>query len=178
MSTLVKLIVRFCLFILVQVFVLNQIPPLHHLVTPYLYFLFILWLPFNTGRIVQLLLAFLLGFALDSFTKTYGLHSSACLLIAYVRPYLINALTEQEKAEMNFREPTFQSLGIAPYFVYITLLTFLHHILLFFLQALQTGGMVYFVVKSLFSTAVSVVLILLTELLFSRKQRFRANTAK
>ena len=39
MSKLVKNIVRFILFILVQVFVLNQIPPLHHLINPYIYFL-------------------------------------------------------------------------------------------------------------------------------------------
>ena len=51
--------------------VLNQVPPLHELVTPYLYFLFILWLPFRTGRISLMLMAFALGFAVDSFTKTY-----------------------------------------------------------------------------------------------------------
>lgn len=176
MSTLVKLIVRFCLFILVQVFVLNQIPPLHHLVTPYLYFLFILWLPFNLGKRTQLVLAFALGFALDAFTKTYGLHSAPCVLIAYLRPSLIKLLLQQDNADMNFNEPSVQSMGFAPYFTYVTILTFVHHILLFFLEALQTGGMVYFVVKTLFSTAVSLILILLTELLFNRKQRFRTNT--
>lgn len=178
MSTLVKLTVRFCLFILIQVFVLNQIPPLHHLVTPYLYFLFILWLPFQISGVGQLMLAFALGLTLDAFMHTYGMHAAACVLIAFVRPHLIRVLIEQEKADLNFREPTFQSLGIAPYIAYITILGFLHHILLFFLQALQTGGMVYFLVKSVFSTMISILLILLTELLFSRKQRFRANMAK
>ncbi len=176
MSTLVKNIIRFCLFILVQVFVLNQIPPLHNLVSPYLYFLFILWLPFRMGRRTQLLLAFLLGFALDAFTKSYGLHSAPCVLIAFIRPYLIKLLISQEDVDLNYNEPSVQSMGLAPYFTYVTILTFVHHILLFFLEALQTGGMVYFVVKTLFSTAVSLVLILLTELLFTRKQRFRTNT--
>ena len=175
MSTLVKNIIRFCLFILVQVFVLNQIPPLHHLVTPYLYFLFILWLPFKMGRRTQLLLAFALGFVLDSFTKTYGLHMAPCLLIAYLRPFLINILITQEGAETNYSEPSAKSMGFAPYFTYITILTFIHHTFLFFLQALQTGGYFYFLVKSLLSTAVSLLLILLTELLFVRKKRFRTN---
>ena len=101
MSNLVKNIIRFCLFILVQVFVLNQVPPLHQLVTPYLYFLFILWLPFKTGRRSVMLLAFALGFSLDSFAKTYGLHTAACVLIAYLRPFLINLLISQEGAESN-----------------------------------------------------------------------------
>lgn len=176
MSNLVKNIVRFCLFILVQVFVLDQIPPLHHLVSPYIYFLFILWLPFKMGRRTQMLLAFLLGFALDSFTKSYGLHTAPCVLIAYLRPFLINLLISQEGAESNYNEPSIKSMGFTPYFTYLTILTFVHHTFLFFLQALQTGGFLYFIVKSLFSTVVSLGLILLVELLFVRKQRFRTNT--
>ena len=176
MSDLVKNIIRFCLFILVQVFVLNQIPPLHQLVTPYLYFLFILWLPFKINRRTLMLLAFMLGFALDSFTKTYGLHSAPCILIAYIRPLLINLLISQEGAESNYNKPSIKSMSFTPYFTYITILTFIHHSLLFFLQAMQSGGYFYFIIKTLLSTAISLALILLTELLFVRKQRFRTNT--
>lgn len=176
MSNLVKNIIRFCLFILVQVFVLNQIPPLHQLVTPYLYFLFILWLPFKTGRRSVMLLAFALGFSLDSFEKTYGLHTAACVLIAYLRPFLINLLISQEGAESNYNEPSIKSMGFTPYFTYATILTFIHHTFLFFLQAMQSGGYFYFILKSLLSTAISLLLILLTELIFVRKQRFRTNT--
>lgn len=176
MSSLVKNIIRFFLFIMVQVYILNQIPPLHQLVTPYFYFLFILWLPFRMGRRTQMILAFALGFALDSFTKTYGLHSAPCVLIAYIRPFLINMLITRDGAELNYNEPSVESMGFTPYFTYVTILTFVHHTLLFFLEALQVGGYFYFIIKALFSTAVSLILILLTELLFSRKQRFRTNT--
>jgi rod shape-determining protein MreD len=176
MSNLVKNIIRFVLFILVQVFVLNQVPPLHHFVTPYIYFLFILWLPFKMGRRTVMVLALLLGLALDSFTKTYGLHAAACVLIAYLRPFLINLLISQEGAESNYNEPSIKSMGFAPYFTYVTILTVIHHAFLFFLEALQTGGFFYFIFKTLISSAISLLLILLTELLFVRKQRFRTNT--
>lgn len=176
MSNLVKNIVRFCLFILVQVYVLNNVPPLHHLVTPYLYFLFILWLPFKMGRKNAMILAFLLGFVLDCFTKTYGLHAAPCVLIAYFRPFLINVLISQEGAESNYNEPSIKSMGFTPYFTYISILTLAHNSLLFFLQTLQTGGYFYFIIKTLLSTALSLLLIFLTELLFVRKQRFRTNT--
>lgn len=175
MSSLVKHIVRFFLFVLVQVFVLYEVPPLHHLVTPYLYFLYILWLPFKLGRRSQMVLAFTLGFAVDSFTKTYGLHMVPCVFIAYLRPFLINLLITREGAESNYSEPSIRSMGFAPYFTYITILTFLHHVTLFFLQSMQTGGYWYFLVKALLSTAVSLVLILLTELIFGRRQRVKAN---
>ncbi len=176
MSSLVKNIVRFCLFILVQVYVLNNVPPLHHLVTPYLYFLFILWLPFKMGRKNAMILAFLLGFVLDCFTKTYGLHAAPCVFIAYFRPFLINVLISQEGAESNYNEPSIKSMGFTPYFTYISILTLAHNSLLFFLQTLQTGGYFYFIIKTLLSTALSLLLIFLTELLFVRKQRFRTNT--
>lgn len=176
MSNFLKNIIRFSLFILVQVFVLNQVPPLHHLVTPYIYFLFILWLPFKMGRRTVMVLALALGFSLDCFTKTYGLHAAACVLIAYLRPFLINLLISQEGAESNYNEPSVKSMGFVPYFTYIAIFTLLHHSFLFFLETLQTGGFLYFILKTLLSSAISILLILLTELLFVRKQKFRTNT--
>lgn len=176
MSNLIKNIIRFCIFILIQVFVLDQIPPLHQLVTPYIYFLFILWLPFKMGRRMQMLVAFALGFSLDCFSKSYGMHSAACVLIAYFRPFIINLLISQEGAESNYNEPSIQSMGFTRYLTYVTILTFIHHTFLYFLQALQTGGYFYFLLKSLISTAISLLLIFLIELLFPRKQRFRTNT--
>lgn len=176
MSTLVKNIIRFCLFIFAQVFILNRIPPLHQLITPYIYYLFILWLPFKMGRRTQMLLAFFLGLTLDSFTNTYGLHTAPCVLIAYLRPFLINFLISQEGAESNYNEPSIRSMGFTSYLIYIAILTLVHHGFLFFLQALQTGGYFYFILKTFSSTAISLLLIMLVELLFVRKQRFRTNT--
>ena len=124
MSQLVKNIIRFFMFILIQHFVLNQIPPLHQFITPYLYFLFILWLPFSISRSALLVVSFLLGFALDYFTGTPGLHAAPCVLIAYLRPFLINILISQEGAELNYAEPSIKSMGFAPYAFYVFVLTF------------------------------------------------------
>ncbi len=125
---------------------------------------------------MQMLVAFALGFVLDCFSNSYGMHAAACVLIAYLRPFLINLLISQEGAESNYNEPSIQSMGFTPYLTYVTILTFIHHTFLYFLQALQTGGYFYFFLKSLISTAISLLLILLIELLFPRKQRFRTNT--
>lgn len=176
MSNLVKNIIRFIFFILVQVFVLDKIPPLHHLVIPYLYYLFILWLPFQMGRRSVMLLAFLLGLSLDYFTKTPGLHAAPCVLIAYFRPFLINLLIPQESSESNYQEPSIKSMSFVPYFTYVAILTFVHHSFLFLLEALQFGGLLYFLIKTLLSFAISLLLILIVELIFVRKQRFRTNT--
>ena len=45
MNKVLKNSIRFVLFLLIQIIILNEIPPLHQYITPYLYFIFILWLP-------------------------------------------------------------------------------------------------------------------------------------
>lgn len=176
MPILFKSIFRFALFILFQVFVLDNIR-LHQLASPYLYFLFILWLPFNMNRTLLLVVAFLLGFTLDSFRHNPGFHAAACVLIAYVRPFLINFLIPQEGADTNYEEPSIQSMGgVLPYMIYAGVLVFLHNIWLFFLEAWQFENAWYFFSKTFLTTAVCLVLILITELIFPRKQKFRTNT--
>ena len=177
MNSLVKNIIRFIFFILVQVFVLNKIPPLHQLATPYIYFLFILWLPFKIGRRTLMIIALALGLCLDYFTKTPGLHAAPCVFIAYLRPFLINVLISQEGAEANYEEPSIRSMGFVPYFTYTAVLTLFHHGFLFLLEALQFAGLWYFVVKTSLSVVISLLIILIVELLFVRNQKFITNTA-
>ena len=176
MSSLVKNIVRFILFILIQVFVLDRIH-LHQMVTPYLYFLFILWLPFKLNRSWLMIIAFILGFTLDSFRHQPGFHAAACVLIAYMRPFLINLLIPQEGSETNYEEPSISSMGgLLPYTIYIGVFSFMHNSWLFLLEAWQFGNIWYFLVKTLLSTVLSLLLIIITELLFTRRQKFRTNT--
>ena len=165
------------MFILVQVFVLSQIPPLHQFITPYLYFLFILWLPFTISRSALLLLSFLLGITLDYFLSTPGLHAAPCVLIAYLRPFLINVLISQEGAELNYAEPSIRSMGLAPYSLYVLIFTFIHHFYLVLIEWLHFGTFLYFIGKVTATTGVSLLLIFITEMLFFRKQKFRTNTA-
>lgn len=168
--------IRFCLFILCQVFVLDKIH-LHQLVTPYVYFVFILWLPFKMNRTLLMLVALLLGFTMDSFRHHPGFHMAACVLIAYVRPFLINLLIPQEGAETSYDEPSFRSMGgMLPYLIYSGVLSLLHNAWLFFLEAWQFGDAWYFFMKTILSTAISLLLIVMVEMIFTRKQRFRTNT--
>lgn len=177
MSDLVKNIFRLVIFILVQVFVLNKIPHLHRYIVPILYFLFILWLPFSLSRPGLLIAGFGTGLLLDYFTNTPGLHAAACVLIAYARPFIITILLPKDTTEFNYREPSPRALGWAPYAVYVFILTFLHNTYLLLLEYLHFGSFFDFIIKVLSTTAISLLLIFTTELLFPRKLRFRTNTA-
>ena len=177
MSDLVKNIFRFVIFIMVQVFVLDKIPHLHRFIVPYLYYLFLLWLPFNTPRIALLVIGFFTGLVLDYFTMTPGLHAAACVLIAYVRPFVVSVLIPKDTAEFNYREPSARGMGWAPYSVYVFTLTLLHHAYLTLLEWLQFGGFLDFIIKIFSTTAISLLLIFTVELLFPRRLKYRTNTA-
>jgi rod shape-determining protein MreD len=97
---------------MVQVYVLNKIPHLHQFITPYIYFLYLLWLPFNISRIGLLITGFITGMALDFFAMTPGLHAAACVLVAY-GPFVINILTKRS-SEFNYREPSPKAMGERP----------------------------------------------------------------
>ena len=176
MNKLLKNSIRFFIFILVQVFVLFQIKPLHQFIVPYLYFLYILWLPFNMPRMGLTFVGFLFGLTLDYFTKTPGLHAAPCTVIAYLRPFLVNILIQQEGADKNYKSPSIVSMGWAPYATYVLILTFIHTAFLVFLEWLSFGSFLFFMGKVLATTGVSFLLIIVTELLFFRKEKFRTNT--
>lgn len=177
MSKLVRTIIRFILFILLQVFVLDKIPPLHQFIVPYLYFLYILWLPFSLSRPALLFIAAAFGLSLDFFVKTPGLHMAACILIAYIRPFLISLLMPREAADIGYAEPSIKSMSPVPYSIYVLILTIFHHSYLVLLEWLHFGNFWYFLGKVLATSMVSLLLILITEMLFSRKSGYRTNVA-
>jgi hypothetical protein len=176
-SDLLRNIIRLALFIVLQVYILNKIPHLHEFIIPYIYYLFVLWLPFTLSRMSVMFIGFITGMILDAFTNTPGLHAAACVLIAYMRPFVIGVLTPKDIKEFNYREPSPKAMGWAPYLVYVLILTLFHHGYMTFLQWLSFGTFLRFLIKVVSTTAISMLLIIIIELLFPRKMKFRTNTA-
>ena len=177
MSDLVKNIVRLAIFTLLQVYVLDKIPHLHRFIVPYLYYLFLLWLPFSISRLGLLALGFLCGLLLDYFKMTPGLHTAACVLVAYARPFVIGILIPKETTEFNYHEPSPRGMGWGPYMMYAFILTLLHHTYLTVLEWLQFGSLLHLLIKILGTTAISMLLIFTVELLFPRRMKYRTNMA-
>ena len=144
----IKIVIRFILLVLVQVFVLDKIR-LHQMITPYIYFIFILWLPFKINRALLMALAFLLGFTIDSFRHQPGFHAAACVLMAYIRPFVVNLLIPQDGVESSYDEPSFKSMGgMLPYTIYSGILILFHNAWLFLLEAWQFSDAWYFFLKT------------------------------
>jgi rod shape-determining protein MreD len=170
MNNVLKNSIRFVLFLLIQIIILNEVPPIHQFITPYLYFTFLLWLPFGTNRLTLTVLGFILGYCLDVFTNTPGLHAAACTLVGYIRPTILNLLLAQEASEELTKEPSVGSMGWGPYLIYVLLLTFTHHFYLVLLEWLQFGNFGYFLGKVIATSLMSVLLIFVVELLMNRRK--------
>jgi hypothetical protein len=174
MSPAVKYFFRAILLILIQ-YVLSNLAPLGGYITPYFYFVFILWMPFSISRFWLMVVAAVYGLFFGYLVLAPGLHAAACVLIAYLRPFLINILLPREVKEMNFTEPSFKSMGFTAYAFYAFILTIIHNTYLIFLQWLTVGNLWYFFLKTILTSIVSMILVMVTELIFIRTQKSRAS---
>jgi hypothetical protein len=173
MNLILKNILRLILILTIQEVVLNKVPPLHQFIVPYFYFVFLLWLPFKVTRINLLFFAFGLGYLIDLFNNTPGLHIAVCVLLAYIRPPLIKLFLPKETTEWGNEEPSRKTMGQVPYAAYVVIMTILHNFYLILLEWLQFGDFLYFIGKLLATSFVSLLLIGLADLLISRNSRTR-----
>lgn len=165
----IKYVWYFFFFVLFQVLILNNIQ-FSGLINPYLYILFLLLLPFETPKFILLLLAFLLGLSIDSFSDTMGMHSSACLAMAFVRPYLLKYISPRDGYELGSK-PRLSEFGFSWYLRYSTLLVAVHHVVLFYLEAFTFDNFLYTLARSILSMFFTLVLILLSQFLVYSNRR-------
>jgi rod shape-determining protein MreD len=116
---------------------------------PYVYILFILLMPFETPRWIQLLSGFALGLAMDLFTGTPGMHTAATVLAAFVRPYLLDLLASRDGYDSD-TFPRVHYYGFLWFLKYTLLIVVIHHLALFYLEVFQ--------LKLFFSTLLRVIL--------------------
>jgi rod shape-determining protein MreD len=172
MSNLLKNIIRFVLLILLQVFVLNKVM-LYGYATPYLYVLFILVLPFDTPRGALMVYGLLLGLCLDMFMNTPGMHAAACVVTAYLRPFVIGKLAQREDLEAVKKTPSVSTMGWSPFLTYALILVVVHHIVYFSLEFFDLHNVLLLCAKILLSGLASLILIVLYEMLFAPLRKTR-----
>ena len=152
--------------VLVQALLLNNIC-LFGLATPFVYIYFLLVLDRDADRNALMATAFLLGLAIDVFSNTPGVNAGASVLIAFMRPGLLRLFSPRDEYE-NF-EPGIYTLGVWAFVRYATIVTFLHHTALFFLDTFSLANIGYLLLRILCSTLLTVMLVMAIE--FVRHKR-------
>jgi rod shape-determining protein MreD len=172
-NDVIKHIVRFIFLILLQGLVLQDIElgSMAAYLNPYLYILFLLMLPLNLPNWSLLLIGFFTGLIMDSFTDTQGMHASACVLLAFCRPYVLKLIAPRDGYEFG-TSPTLQQMGLLWYFYYAGILVVAHHFWLFNIEVFQVSGFFNTLLKVLLSSIFTIGLIILSQyLIFKSKEK-------
>ena len=89
-----KQIVRYVVVMLLQVLLFDQLQ-LMGICHPYIYVLCLLMMPITLPRISDMLIGAVVGLVMDIFCNSLGVHMTACILLMYVRPYLLSVLVNE-----------------------------------------------------------------------------------
>jgi hypothetical protein len=166
-NLLLRNIGRFVVLVLLQVLIIDNIQ-FSEYINPFIYVLFILLLPFETPGWLLLVLAFFLGFSVDLFEHTPGLHASATVFMAFLRPLVLKILSPRDDYEPN-TFPRIYYYGFVWFFKYAFILVFMHHLLLFYVEVFSFSNFFMTFLKVLLSTLFSLVLIIISQYLVYKK---------
>lgn len=161
-------IVRFIVLILLQVFLLNNVQ-VSGLLNPYIYIYALLVLPVDFSPNVGLFLGFILGLTIDLFSQTLGMHTIASVFFAYGRPYVLRYMAPRDGYEFS-RSISIRQMGWLWYLTFTSIMIFLHHFVLFFIETFRMSGLVFTLGKAFGSSILTLVLIIIIQLVFSRRQ--------
>ena len=154
------------LFVLLQVLVLNEILFFSY-INPYLYLALILSLPLKTPKWFLLLYAFLLGFFIDLFGGSLGFHSTATVLIAFLKPAISKITIPHNILEDN-DEICMNKIGNKSFITYSMTLLLLHNTVLFLLEHLSFSFSI--LGKIITSSFFTLILILIMEIFKTNKK--------
>lgn len=160
---------RFGILVLLQVLVLNNLNFLGHL-NPNLYLLFVFLYPLKDRDTYFLWTAFFLGICIDFFSNSGGINAAACVSIAFVRLRLLKLILNRKDLDLKLFQ--LRSESLASILLYVSILTFMHHFILFALEYYNWKYLDVILQKTLFTGLFTIVLSVLSIYLFGRKKTF------
>jgi hypothetical protein len=157
-------LIQFLLLIPLQVFIMRHLS-IYDWAFCYIYIGFLLFLPLNTPVVLQLVTGFLTGFIVDIFYDTLGIHAAACVLLMFLRPFVIRVLTPRDGYDAS-DSANVHKMGWPWFLVFSLFLIFMHHAALFILEV---GGFRMFwftLIKIFLSTIFTFLVAVIIQFLF------------
>lgn len=134
---------------------------------PMVYPLLIMILPFEFGVLATLAIALVLGLSVDAFSNGFGLHASATLLIAYMRPMILRIIRPRDGYN-NLLTPTIYDMGPIWFMSYASITLAIHHFWYFAIEMFRLDHFFFLLSKTISSVLFSLILIFLIQYIFYR----------
>jgi len=160
MAGLVNRLIMFVVLLLVQVLVLNHVWLLN-VATPLLYVYFAITFPRNTAKGEVIAWCFFLGLLIDIFSNTPGLAAGSLTLIGMAQTYLLELFVPRDSLEN--LEVSVVTLGWGKFSVFGGILTFFYCLVFFILEAFNFFDWQLWILRTICSTALTLVLMLAIE---------------
>jgi rod shape-determining protein MreD len=160
-NSILRFVLIFVLLIFLQVLLFNNIQ-FSGYVNPYIYIMFILLLPIEIPAWILLLLSFVTGVVIDSFSGSPGMHSFASTLAGFVRPYVLRVISPRDGYEPG-SHPSMSIYGFRWFLTYTLIIVVVHHFSLFYLEVFRFTEFFRTMLRVLLSSLFSITFILLIE---------------
>jgi hypothetical protein len=125
-------------------------------------------LPLEIGPLLLMGISFVMGLSVDIFYDSIGINASASVLIGFLRPYWLKIVTPRGGYE-EVIIPNLKTLDFGWFFIYSLPLVFIHHFVLFFVEAGGFGMFFFTITKVIFSSILTFFILVLTQYLFYKK---------
>lgn len=168
-NDVIKNTVRFVLLVLLQVLIVQNIR-LGSYIILFPYILFILLLPFETPKLLVMLIAFVTGLTIDLFYDTAGMHAAVCTFIGFIRFFILKLLAPREGYDAGLA-PTIQSMGSVWFITYSASIIFIHHLLFFYLEIFRFSEFFSTLLRVILSTIGTFVFVYVIQFLFYRTSK-------
>lgn len=180
MSPLIKNIIRFGLIFAVQIFLINNIglARVSHFkgitfFAPFLYLLFILMLPVGINKSLVLVIGFISGLVMDTFCNTGGLHASASLLLALVRPVILSRFFQNTTKDLMRTTPSIYKLGLRNFLIYILICVFIHVFYFHILEVWSFRKLPMTFLQIITTTVTTLLVIFISQIFFVERKKKR-----
>lgn len=164
-----KSAVSFFLYVLVQVFILKDLV-VFGTAFCFLYIFFILLLPIEIKTIPLLLIGFFMGFCVDIFYDSLGMHTASTVLMAFIRRPWLNANVPTGGYDENV-QPSILNMGFIWFTAYSLPLIIIHHFCFFYIDNLGTDLYIPLVIRTGSSVFFTLMTGIIVQLIFYNKKR-------
>jgi len=158
---------RFIGLILLQVVVFNNIN-LFGFVNPLIYISWVFLFPFHKNISSLLILSFFLGLSVDFFSDSGGINAAATLFIAFIRLPILKMVLN--KTEFDYLLFNFKTVSLSNAFIFISILTIIHHFIVFGLAYFSFQDFISVISKTLLTSIFTILIIILGISLLTKKK--------
>lgn len=114
-----------------------------------------------------LFLSFLIGLGVDFFENSGGMNAAACLVIAFIRPWLLRF---SFGVSYDYQTIKFSNTPIGARLSYAGILILIHHFILFLLEFFDFAHLLLILEKTILTSIFTIILVFLSLALFNRKK--------